>query len=88
MNQLKVGTEDPEDIGEAVETPTEGEAYVKTGVVIHHLSLLCEEEQADGRPPWSEAIKLPVPQLSCGRSESGPSPVSSLLQRLAYWYLD
>ena len=29
MNQLKVGTEDPEDIGEAVDVPTVGEAYVK-----------------------------------------------------------
>ena len=48
MNQLKVGTEDPEDIGEAVETPTEGEAYVKTRVVIHHRSLLKRKSKLTG----------------------------------------
>ncbi len=88
MNQLKVDTEDPEDTGEAVETPTEGEAYVKTRVVIHRQSLLQEEEQAEGGRLVQLVIKLSVPLLVVGRSESGPSPVSSLLQRLAYCYLD
>ena len=32
LNQLKVGTEEPEDPGEAVEFPTEGEAYVRRAV--------------------------------------------------------
>ncbi len=32
MDQLKVGTEDPEDIGEAVDVPTVGKAFVKRAI--------------------------------------------------------